>query len=260
MPRQTMTETNPKLEGVFSLFDNTERKTILKKYILFIGVIEIIILLFCWFYQLGSQEYDRFGAIHTPFPWRMYFLISFTTPVAITFLLGIFIVAFNQYFYNYTPYQAPNHQENQKISKISSIIDGIFNIPFLISLLLLGLSAGIIYRIEDVFYLLSRIGEKTAQWVMIILCAGLGFSAIYGLTWMILKYRLNKTSMEYKYRNDVMNRLGLVILDKNTIFDHKGQLIYQKNGQSSKDIILLPNQSEQNDVTVGTIHSKPSQT
>jgi len=235
-----------------NLFSDKERKNFIKKYLIFIGILEIVILIFCWFYQLGSNEYDRFGPVDIQFPWKMYFLISFLTPVVVTFMLGIFIVAFNQYFYDNSPTNNKNfYDKNKDITnhKKSGVFDNfmniILNIPFLLALVLLGIASGIVYNIEEIIYFLGKIGEKSAQLLTIIVSALISIASVFGLVWMILNYKLNKKSMEYQYKNQVMEKLGLIILDDKTIINKDGKLI-SNNKKINDDILLLPDIENKN--------------
>ena len=87
-------EKTPKgLRGIAALYDDMERKNIFRKYLYFLGWVELGILLTCWLYQIGDS-----GQAEPVFPWRLYFLIAFLAPVAITFLLGTIVAGFNRYF------------------------------------------------------------------------------------------------------------------------------------------------------------------
>jgi len=70
--------------GVATLFDNIELKRFVKFYI---GLIFFL----CFLLQLKP--------INIPFPWIYYFLSSFLIPIAITFLLGVFVTAFNLFIF-----------------------------------------------------------------------------------------------------------------------------------------------------------------
>ncbi len=88
------TEKSKSLPGIAALFDDMERKDIFRKYLYFLGWVELGILLTCWLYQIGDSGRDG----DPVFPWRLYFLVAFLAPVAITFLLGTVVVGFNRYF------------------------------------------------------------------------------------------------------------------------------------------------------------------
>ncbi|MBF0451553.1 MAG: hypothetical protein HQK75_12680 [Candidatus Magnetomorum sp.] len=221
------------------LFSDMERKSILKQYLIFMGLMEICILIFCWFYQLGTQDYDRFGPVDIPFPWRVYFLLAFLTPVVITFLMGIFFVAFNKYL--------AGHDINKTVSsatqtagdnnRFESIVQTLFNIPFLLALFLVGIGAGIIYRIDDIVGYLQRLGEQSVQFLLILLCSTLGIGTLFGLTWMIFAYKLKKKSMEYEFKSQVMEKFGIAVLEDNTMITRSGRLLTGEKVDFSSHLI-----------------------
>ena len=69
---------------LFDNFDNIELKRFVKFYI---GLIFFL----CFLLQLKP--------INIPFPWKYYFLASFLIPIAIAFLLGVFVAAFNLFIF-----------------------------------------------------------------------------------------------------------------------------------------------------------------
>ena len=77
--------------GVATLFDNIELKRFVKFYIALIFFLEIIIFFLCFLLQLKP--------INIPFPWKYYFIASFLIPIAIAFLLGVFVAAFNLFIF-----------------------------------------------------------------------------------------------------------------------------------------------------------------
>ncbi|CAN2040263.1 conserved membrane hypothetical protein [Candidatus Magnetomoraceae bacterium gMMP-15] len=224
-------------KGIAALFNELELKTYFKKYLILIGGLEIFIFIAFWFYQLGVKEYDRFGPVDIPFPWQTYFMVAFLAPLAITFLLGIFIVAFNKYLYGSSASASfgSDAKKSEKSKKLGAFLNAVLNIPFLFALLLLGLGVGLIYRIEDVVLLIGHVGEKSAQFILIILGAALAVGTVIGVVWLILNYKLRKKSMEYEYKNEVMERLGLAILDDNTVVNQNGNAIELK-----ENVLLLP--------------------
>jgi len=221
------------------LFSDMERKNILKHYLLFMGILEIFILLFCWFYQLGTQNYDRFGPVDIPFPWRVYFLLAFLTPIVITFLMGIFLMAFNKYL---AGHEERSHKNETTIkadgdNRFETIIHTLFNIPFLLALFLVAIGAGIIYRIDDIVGYLQRLGEQSVQFLLILLCATLGIGTLLGLTWMIFAYKLKKKSMEYEFKSQIMEKFGIAILEDKTMVTRSGQLLTENKTDLSTHLL-----------------------
>ncbi|MBF0225877.1 MAG: hypothetical protein HQK76_10520 [Desulfobacterales bacterium] len=216
-------------QGISSLFDELELKHFFKKYLILIGSIEIAILIIAWFYQLGDTDYDRFGPVDTPFPWKIYFLVAFLVPIAITFVLGIVIIGFNKFFYD------KHHTEEKTISgdskeakpekRFDSFLKSVLKIPFLVGLLILGLSIGVIYRIEDIIVLIGQVGEKTARFLIITISIVASAGFIFMVLRMLLNYKIRTKSMEYEYKSHVAEKLGLVILDQKTVIDKNGNII-----------------------------------
>jgi hypothetical protein len=225
-----MAKKNSKPKPISQLFSDVERRSILKQYLIFMGFIEICILIFCWFYQMGTQNYDRFGPVDIPFPWRIYFLLAFLAPVVITFLVGIFLVAFNKYMADQDSRTIPGIKPSEiERSKFESVIQTLLNLPFLLSLFLVGIGAGIIYRIDDIVNYLQRLGEQSVQFLLILICTTLGIGTLFGLTWMIFTYKLKKKSMEYEFKTHVMDKFGIAVLENNTMLTRSGHLITHEN-------------------------------
>ena len=84
-----------KHSGLATLFDGVELKSFFINYLWFIIAVEILIFLVSFLGNLGPDK--------GPFPWKFYFYVSFIAPVAITFLLGVFILAFNQFIFGNSP-------------------------------------------------------------------------------------------------------------------------------------------------------------
>ncbi|MBF0117764.1 MAG: hypothetical protein HQK79_02950 [Desulfobacterales bacterium] len=239
-----MENLNKKYRGIASLFDQEEIKVFFKNYLIFIGIIELFIFLVSFISQLGPEN--------IPFPWKTYFFASFMVPIAITFLIGVFIVAFNRYIFPDHSKDVPNFEseigQSKKIQGYIQKIHTIFNllqkIPFLISLLLLALFSLTIYKLDAIMFFIGKAGEKAIHYLFIIciivVCGGI----IFLLIWMFMNYNLRKKSMEfrYKYQQEVMKELGYVFLNDNTVVDQKGNVItYDDNKPIDVTPKLLPN-------------------
>ncbi len=235
-------EKSPKgLRGIAALYDEAERKTIFRKYLYFLGWVELGILLTCWLYQIGDS-----GQAEQVFPWRLYFLIAFLAPIAITFLLGTIVAGFNRYFAE--PEQAePVEREFEtgenagagKIHQLSRVVVLVQKLPFLALLLLLGASVAFFYKLDAIGTLIGSVGERSVKIVLISLGVLLLLASIFALILIILNYRLRKSAMEYQYKSQVAERFGLVILEDNTVLNSSGKLLV--NGRKFKQVNnLLP--------------------
>ncbi|MDY0362126.1 MAG: hypothetical protein RBR08_11785 [Desulforegulaceae bacterium] len=227
-----MKKEEDKTKGIASLFDQIEIKSFLKNYLIFIGIIEAIIFFVCFVEQLGSKD--------IPFPWKNYFFAAFIIPVVITFLLGILVAGFNKYLYGFSPHEdqiSPdkNFDETNQgyLKKIEAILILFQKLPFLLTLFILTLAAGIIYKLDAIIGFISAAGQKSLEYLMIILGAGIGIAAVFTLIWLILNYKLQKKSIEYRhaYRETVIKQLGMVILDDDTVVDKNGNIVNNKENK-----------------------------
>lgn len=245
------------LRGIAALFDDFERKELFKKYLFFLGWIEVLIFAVCWIYQLGDGVQDRFGPVEIPFPWKTYFLVAFLAPVAITFIIGLVVVGFNKYFAEKEEEEGqssasippdgvaseagdpPSH-----IQKIQRALAVLQQLPFLGLLLLLGLGAGLIYHLDSILAFLVSVGEQSIKIVLITGAVLLGLGSLFALILIVLNFQLRRKSMEYRYRSEMAERFGLIILEDNSVLNSEGKLLIA--GKSFKEKHpLLPAKTEE---------------
>lgn len=233
-----------KRKGVASLFDDYEIKDLFRRYVQLLIVVEVLIFLVCWVYQLGLDQVAVTGKpVDVPFPWKVYFLVSFSAPVAVTFLVGIVVVAFNSFLYGQKG--GPVFKENVAdgtSSKLVKVANFCFQLPFLLTLLLLGIFIGVVYNIGAIMEYLARFGEAAAKVALIGLGCVLVAGTIFGVVRMVLNYKLRKKNMEYDYKREVMDRLGIAILDERTMIDSQGKVLGSKHIDvtSSGSAVLPP--------------------
>jgi hypothetical protein len=229
------------LQGIASLFDDFERKELFKKYLFFLGWLEVLIFGACWVYQLGSGGHDQYGPIDLPFPWKTYFLVAFLAPVAITFLVGVVIVGFNKYFAEAeqpgetaasSPFGDPQKEGSGRLASLNRVVSWVQKLPFLALLLLLAVAVVFFYKLDVILGFVGNVGEKT---VKVILFSAMGLVAVISvflLILIVLNFQLRKKSMDYQYRSEMAERFGLVILDDQTVLNSEGRLLI--NGKKAK--------------------------
>ncbi len=229
------------LQGIASLFDDFERKELFKKYLFFLGWLELLIFGACWVYQLGTGAHDQYGPIDLPFPWKTYFLVAFLAPIAITFLIGVVIVGFNKYFAEVeqpgdgsaSPQFGDAQTEGSgRLATLNRVVSWVQKLPFLALLLLLAVAVVLFYKLDMILAFVGSVGEKT---VKIILFSAIGLVAIISvflLILIVLNFQLRKKSMDYQYRSEMAERFGLVILDDMTVLNSEGKLLV--NGKKAK--------------------------
>ena len=215
--------------GLATLFDGVELKSFFINYLWFIIAVEILIFLVSFLGNLGPEK--------GPFPWKFYFYVSFITPVAVTFLLGVFILAFNQFIFGSTPATgdeggmgAEADDGRSKLLQFNLFLTHMRKVPFLPLLFGLVACTVLFYKLDAIFLFIFNAGEKMVTYSLVacgvLLVAGL----IFGIAWIVSNYKLSKKHMEheYRYRNDVMDKLGFLIMEDDTVIDKTGKLISQK--------------------------------
>lgn len=239
------------LRGIAALFTDEERKALFRKYIKFLLWIEAAILVSCWLYQLGDRGHDNFGPIEVPFPWKVYFLVAFLAPVAISFLVGTVIVGFNRYF-------GDSHSEGEggmdgvgypgmeagrgRVQQMKHLMAWVQRLPFLALLLLLCLGALFIYKLDAFLSFLAVFGQRSGNALLTAAVVILVIGCLFALLLIVLNYRLRKRSMDYQYKSEMAERFGLIILEDNTVLNGQGKLLV--HGNSGKKLLpLLPVES-----------------
>jgi len=224
--------TGKPLRGIAALFDDYERKTLFTKYLFFLGWVEILVLAVCWLYSLGDGRYDRLGPVESPFPWRIYFLISFLAPIALTFLIGVVIVAFNKYFggietvaHEQAPAPGSSQETIGRIQRLDAIVTWLQRLPFLALLLLLAVAAVLFYKLDGILSFLGNVGERSVNFILIFAVVLVALASVFALILIVLNYQLRKKSMEYRYKSEVAERYGLIILEDNTVLSREGRLL-----------------------------------
>jgi hypothetical protein len=221
--------------NIAELFDKAELKSLFIKFLILMGSVEIVIFSVCWLYQLGLKEFDRYGNVNIPFPWKTFFLLAFLVPVGITFLLGLFVSAFNHYMQGTREPFCLSHKELKSLWRLKTWRGMFSQVPFLVMLLLLGLVAGIIYNLDAILLLIGNLGDVAFKYMVMIAAFVLILMVLVGLIWMVMLYKLKKKTIEYQYKKDVMEQLGIILLDEGTIIDADGRRIAMDSAGKLQD-------------------------
>lgn len=240
-----------KQKGLFSLFSGKELKSLFKKYIISIVIIEIVIFMVCWLYQIGAVGYDRFGPVNTPFPWKIYFLTAFLVPVGITFLFGLFIISFENLFFGGEKQEKKRKKEGRH-GKLRKIVNFLFNVPFLTFLLVTGLCAVLFYDFDLITGLVLSAGSGFTEILKIVLYGVAGGGTILGIIWLIINYKIKKKEMDYSYRLKIADKVGVVWIEKDKVIDRDGKIFlnipeFDENRKSDSGSIYLPGINEKQD-------------
>ncbi len=220
-----MTESEKsKFKGVATLFDHIELKKFVKFYVLMIFVLELLILLFCFLCQLKP--------INIPFPWKYYFLSSALLPIVLTFMLGLLVTAFNVFIFGNPPDMEPggigdraDGEKRRYLDKVSVSLHFLKQAPFMLSLLLLGVFVIVIAQLDKILIFLGRIGAQAMDYIFISLGVMLAIGTVFGIMWLVMRYKLDKLHAQYQYKREIMGQLGMIITDDNNVITNAGQIL-----------------------------------
>jgi hypothetical protein len=215
MPKQEHSE----LKDTSDLFSKEELKKFFSRYLIVLGVIEIFIFFVSFLSILEPYP--------SPFPWRSYFYAAFTIPIGITFLLGLIIVAFNNYFFK----ESENSDElkssidsNVPHSKVRLFLNLSSRFQFIIFLLALSLSGLMLFHMDDLLSLIANAGEKAFYAILIIISILMVGAISLGIVYLWLNYKLREKRMDFDQQNKMklMTRNGLLIPDDSTVVEKRG--------------------------------------
>ena len=241
-----------KLVGVASLFDEIQLRSYFLNYLYIVVGIEVLIFLITYISTITPTE--------QPFPWKLYFFLAFTVPVAFTFLLGILILAFNYFCFGDSNANekdetlVANNQENKSyLLKFNSLLYTTRKLPFLFIMLLLLIGALIAYKMDAILMFVVNASEKMVQYLLIAGGVLLVAGVVFGGAWLIINYKLRKKHMDfqYQYRNQVMERLEFLVMDDHTVVKKDGEVIslsepkmYAQGGSGKRKFKVLPGPSD----------------
>jgi len=228
------------LQGLAGLYNRKEIKRFISGYLLSLSVIEGLIFFFCWISFLSGQVPE--------FPWKAYLIASFITPVAITFILGMVVFGFNRYLFSHQAAAGTSGEEKKGHARLDELLTSMQRIPFLVSLLLLVAAGGVIYKLDAITAFIVNTGEHAARYLFYVLGTVLGVAALVVMVWMVLSYRLRRRRLEllHEFRQELVSRTGMVMLEDETLIDREGQVIdlppeqRAVEGVKSGELTLLP--------------------
>jgi len=228
-----------KRNGLASLYSAAELRKFISNYLILLGVTEGLIFFFCWVHYLATRQIE--------FPWKAYLIAAFLTPVAISFLLGLTVYGFNRYLYGRELSHEAGAERSPTINRFDEAVRSLQQVPFLVTLLLLVLGGGGIYKLDAIVAYLSRAGERALEYLLWGLAAGAGVTTVVALVWMVLSYRLRCRRLAYlqQYRTQVLERTGLILLEDETVIDRDGKVVERQPGlieavPRSDELTLLP--------------------
>jgi hypothetical protein len=208
------------MQKFFNFYDPLEKRYVFNSFLVVVGLVEILILVFTLIWQLDEGIFTDHPRI-IPFPWSQYLLAAFVAPIALLFLFGVVIQGFDLLCR-----EAP--------ASIPGASPGKWRVRFWRLRYLLGL---LLFMAVLVFVLnapaaLSSIAAAIkfiglgGSYVLIGLLA---LALLYLPLRLWLRYRLQKKAMEYQYLLTLAERHGVVVVDPKLHPELAAELEEKKN-------------------------------
>ena len=215
-----------KMTGIAGILKKTEIKEYFDTLFILVGGIEFVIFIAHFIGSMGAEK--------GPFPWKRYFFVSFMAPVVLMFIIGLIVIGFNYYLYG-SQQAAFDLEESPfvgtKMKRFGHSFKFLFTIiqqvPVLAGLFILGIGFVVLFKLDVILKVLGHIGEKTAFYLFILLCVLVSGVLIFLIFWLYWQFKLQKFNIqrEWEYKQKVIETSGLIILDDNTVFNKKGEVI-----------------------------------
>jgi hypothetical protein len=187
----------------FSLHDSGEKKYIFNSFLVFVGLVEVIILVATLIYQIDEGWFG--GEVKViPFPWKEYLLVSCLAPIVMVFLFGIIIRGFDLL-------NTPDTEGSPDAAKLwRSFCHKCSLISYLLGLaVILTFVYGLIYP-EKVLLYLKALFSTLGLWGTYVIIGIFALSMLYFPISLLLRYRLAKKAMEYQYLLSLAERHGII--------------------------------------------------
>jgi magnesium-transporting ATPase (P-type) len=217
--------------GIASMLEKTEIKDYFDTLFILVLGIEFVIFVAHFIGSIGPDK----GI----FPWKQYFFVSFITPIVLVFLIGLVIIGFNYYIFgnDYTG-DVPDTEDGEGKEKnlrhtTRNVLRFLNQMPVLVGLFSIGLGSVVLYKLDTILKVIGHVGERTAFYLFIMFAVIVAGALIFLLLWMFWKFRLHKLEIErrWEFKNRVMERSGLIILENNMVLDDQGKVLTQAEAQ-----------------------------
>lgn len=212
--------------GIATMLEKQEIKEYFNAFFILIGSVELVIFLAHFIGSIGPAK--------DPFPWKQYFFIAFISPLIILIIVGLIVVGFNYYIFGDN--RSPKDTDIPPFSdstgarlghSFSHFFSAVRQLPVIVGFFVLSLSAIVLYRFDIILKFIGDVGEKTAFYGFVVLSVVAGGALIFLLFWLFWDFRLHKYKLErqWEFKQQVMEKTGLIILDNNMVLNEEGKAI-----------------------------------
>lgn len=213
----------------FNFYDPLEKRYIFNSFLVVVGVVEVLILVFTLIWQMDEGIFTAHPII-IPFPWKQYLLAAFIAPIALLFLFGVIIQGF-EILCRDKPESVPGASPGKWGARLWRIRYLLGLLAFMVIVVLALNASSVLFFVSAV---IKYIGLGGA-YVLIALLAGL---MLYLPLRLWLRYRLQKKAMEYQYLLTLAERHGVVVVDPK-LHPELAAALEEKKNLSAATVTLL---------------------
>ncbi|MFA5111344.1 MAG: hypothetical protein WC443_08070 [Desulfobaccales bacterium] len=214
----------------FNFYDPLEKRYIFNSFLVVVGLVEILILVFTLVWQMDEGIFTGRQVV-IPFPWSPYLLAAFVAPIVLMFLFGLIIQGFEM-LGKEAPAEAADSPRGRWGARLGRW-------RYLLGLL--GFMVLVVFLVQGraVFALLTATVKFIGLGGAYVLITLLALALLYLPLRLWLRYRLEKQAMEYQYLLTLAERHGVVVVDPKLHPELAAELQEKKN-LSAPAVTLLP--------------------
>lgn len=220
----------------FNYYDPLEKRYVFNSFLVVVGLVEILILVFTLIWQMDEGIFTEHPKI-IPFPWGPYLLATFLAPIALLFLFGVVIQGF-ELLCGEAPADtraAPPGKRSARFWRLRYLV-GLLGFMAVLVFVLRGRAA-----LSQVAAAIKFIGLG-GSYILIGLFA---LALLYLPLRLWLRYRLQKKAMEYQYLLTLAQRHGVVMVDPKLHPELAAELEEKKNlSAPTVNLLASPDFSE----------------
>jgi hypothetical protein len=184
----------------FNFYDPLEKRYVFNNFLIIVALVETLILVFTLIWQMDEGMFT--GEVKViPFPWKEYLAAAFAAPIALVFLFGFIVRGFEVI----SGQDGSGDPERDRLRKRARrrLFWGLTALAA--GFLLLWGAFGLGFIAEAV----KALGLGGAY----LLIALLALALLYFPLRLLLRYRLEKKALEYRYLLTLAERYGVVLVD-----------------------------------------------
>jgi len=212
----------------FNFYDPLEKRYVFNSFLVVVGLVEILILIFTLIWQLDEGIFTDHPVV-IPFPWSTYLLAAFVAPIALIFLFGVIVRGF-EFFGREAP-----EARVRGTGWGGRLWRRRYLFGLLVFIAVLGLALQGRNALPMVAGAVKFIGLGGAYGLVALLALAL----LYLPLRLWLRYRLQKQAMEYQYLLTLAERHGVVVVDPKRHPELAAEL-HEKKNISASPVNLLP--------------------